>query len=58
MAKTRTHRVLVTLTFDKPCTKTEAAAMFRDNVHGTFYPSPLARGDGPDTLKIRGVKAA
>lgn len=57
MAKSRTHRVLVTVAFDKPCTKAQAAFMFRDNVHGTFYPQPLPNGDGPDSFTIRAVKS-
>lgn len=57
MAMRKSHRVVVSLTFDKPCTKAEATAAFRDCVHGEFYPY-IPRDDGPGEFRIRGVRTA
>lgn len=52
MARKKTHKVLVSVKFDAPCTAREAAAIFSDNVYGEFYPSPLARGGGPESMRV------
>lgn len=33
----RTHRVIVTVTFDKPCNKGEATSIVRDGLHGNYW---------------------
>lgn len=54
MAKT-THRVVVTVTFDRPCTAKHAAACVRDEIHGEFF--PFAREGEPEEFRVRGVRA-
>jgi len=49
------HSVLVTVTFDKPCTNAEALAAIRDTIHGDFYPVILTRDDAPDCFKVRRI---
>ena len=53
MAKYKSQKVTVNLTFDKPVTKSEAVKEFRNSVHGNFYLS----GDYSQAgiMKIRGV---
>lgn len=57
MAMSKSHKVVVSLTFDQPCTKAEATAAFRDCVHGEFYPY-LPRDGAPGEFRIRAVKTA
>ncbi len=63
--KARTHRVTLTVTFDKPCTRKVAVAEVRDNIHGEFYPSGAGLQSWewptpgyPETFKIRSVRSA
>lgn len=53
----KTHTLTITVTFDRPCSKSEARAMVADNIHGAFYPVPL-REDGPEKFKVRSIKSA
>lgn len=54
--KTRSHEIIVTVNFDKPTTRAHAVASFRDNVHGTFYPTSFF-DDEPEIMLIRGVRS-
>jgi hypothetical protein len=54
MAKpSRTHRVVMSVTFDKPCGTKEAAWHIRNAIYGEFYSSRDL--DGPESFKVRGV---
>lgn len=57
MPMSKSHKVVVSVTFDQPCTKAEAVDAFRDCIHGIFYPTIL-REAAPLEFKIRGIKAA
>jgi hypothetical protein len=60
--KQRTHRVTLTVTFDKPCTRKVALEELRDNIHGEFFTTCYALGTPPqihpDKFKIRSVRSA
>jgi hypothetical protein len=51
----RRHVVTLALSFDKPCTPTEALCAAADNIHGEFYPTP-ERENGPQSFKVVGVR--
>lgn len=36
----RVHRVVLTVTFDKPCNKGEATSIVRDTIWGDFFSKP------------------
>jgi len=57
MAKklSRTHEVLLKVTFNKACSETAAVAAVKDNVHGVFYPTANEDRD-PDQFTVRGAK--
>lgn len=57
MSQSKTHTVLLKVAFDKPCSKTAAVKVVRDNIHGTFYPACWKEGD-PEVMKIKGVSPA
>ena len=52
MARKRTQKVVLNMTFDKPVTKEEALAAAKDNIHGTFYPIPEKTG-GAGSFTVR-----
>ena len=52
MARSKSQKVTVSLTFDKPVTKVEAVKEFRDSVHGTFYYGYVSVAE---EFRIRGV---
>lgn len=56
-AKARTHRMLITLTFDRPCSPAEARAAARDNISGDFYPTAFRDSD-PEKFVVRSFKPA
>jgi hypothetical protein len=63
--KARTHRVTLTVTFDKPCTRKVAVAEVRDNIHGLFFASGagLPKWESwapgyPEEFKVRSVRSA
>lgn len=51
----RSHRVVMTLTFDKPCTVQHATREARDCIHGQFHPTQY-RPEDPEAFKVRGIK--
>lgn len=53
--KTRFHEVIVKVRFDKPITRGEATASFRDNIHGEFYPTCFDES-GAETMTITSVR--
>lgn len=56
MAAQRKHRLILSLTFDKPMTAIQAARAAADCIHGQFYPTG---DDGPaEEFKIRSIKRA
>lgn len=57
MSKSKTHRVILTVSFNKKCTAAEARRAVADNIHGEFYPNP-ERDDGPDKFRVRSVRRA
>lgn len=57
MAREKTHTLMLTVTFDRECSKAEARTMVADNIHGEFFPVPL-REDGPEKFKVLSIKAA
>lgn len=54
MAMKRVHHVIVRVTFDRPCTQSEAVAAVKDEFHGEFYPD-LPRFNSPQSFIVRGV---
>ena len=54
MPMSTSHRVLVRVRFDRPCTRAEAVRAVRDNVNGEFYPF-IPRDKGPELFRIRSV---
>lgn len=51
----RVHRVVLTVTFDKPCNKGEATSIVRDCVSGDFYPSTNTVGQ-PEQFRVTRVQ--
>jgi len=39
MAKTQTHKLIVTVRFDRKCTAAHARREFADCIHGLHYPT-------------------
>jgi len=58
MAKAaKTHTLLVRVTFNRPCTRSDAVAAVRESIWGDFY--PYMRGDNaPDHFKVAGARSA
>ncbi len=54
--KSRIHEVIVKVRFDKPTTRGVAVHMFRDNVHGEFYPWSFDETH-PGTMTIKSVRS-
>ena len=52
--KERVHKITVTVRFDKPITRSQAIAEFRDIIHGEFYPGGYSDAE---TMKIGSVKS-
>lgn len=60
--KVRTHKVVVTLSFNKPISRADAVREAKDNIHGDFYTSFGWQQDDerkyPGKAKIgRGIRA-
>lgn len=53
----RSHRLILRVTFDKPCTPAEAARAAADCIHGGFYLS-FDRKSGPESFDVRSIKKA
>jgi len=53
--KTRRHTVLLTVTFDKKCTRALALRELRDTIHGTEYCTQLEDHE-PGEFSIRSIK--
>lgn len=56
MAKARRHQLVITVTFDRLCSKRDALAAVRDCIHGDFYPTTFREGD-PERFKVRAFNA-
>jgi hypothetical protein len=50
----KSHYVMLSVVFDRPCSQAEADAAVRDNIHGVFYPTSLKATD-PERFHVRGV---
>lgn len=59
---TRTHKIVVSITFDRPISRANAVREFKDNIHGAHYTSLGWQQEGdrkyPGTFKIGGSRAA
>jgi hypothetical protein len=53
--KSKTHRVVLELSFDRPCSVTHAVAQAKDCIHGQFYPTAFENSD-PEVFTIKAVK--
>lgn len=53
MPKQKTHKLTVTVRFDRPVTKAEAAREFRDVVHGEFYPGTYSDAE---EMTVKGAR--
>lgn len=51
----KTHKVMMTLTFDKPVSASKAAEFARDNIHGDFYPNKLDDED-PGKFRVKTIQ--
>lgn len=51
----RVHRVVLTVTFDKPCNKGEATSIVRDCIYGEFYPNNI-NVDAPEQFRVTRVQ--
>lgn len=67
MKAARTHRVTLTVTFDKPLSRRQAVAEVKDNIHGQFYTSApgidwqdwrVSSTRYPDAFTVRSVRSA
>ena len=63
--RTRTHRVTLTVRFDRPCSRAWAVSAVRDEIHGEFYPvvyvSHFDRPGWtpePETFRVLGARSA
>lgn len=52
--KQRTHRLTITVTFNKPIGRRRAAEMAHDTIHGTFYPGNCDHE--PGVMYVRSIK--
>ena len=57
MARKKTHTLLVTLTFDKPCSQAFALHAARNNIHGDFWENPW-EGQTASRFRVRSFKPA
>lgn len=55
--KKRTHQLVVTVRFDKPCTQEHALRSARDVIHGEHFPYQPDVDTDPGTLTIGGFKS-
>lgn len=55
--KSRTHTVMVTVTFDKPCTRRIALRELKDTIHGNEYCTQFEDSE-PGEYRVRTVKMA
>lgn len=55
--KSRTHRVIVTITMNRKCSRAVALREAKDNIHGQHYCTPYYDRD-PDEFRIRSVRLA
>lgn len=51
----RVHRVVLTVTFDKPCNKGEATSIVRSCIYGDFYPNG-ANDHAPEQFRVTRVQ--
>jgi hypothetical protein len=62
MPKTRTHKITVSITFNKPLSRAAALREFKDNIHGEHYTSFGWQDEDedkyPGTFKIGAAKLA
>jgi hypothetical protein len=50
----KSHQVLLRVTFDRPCTQAEAVVAVKENIHGDFYPF-FTRDKAPEVFWVRSV---
>ena len=53
--KSRTHKIVMTVVFNRACTRQMAVYEARNNIHGEFYTDGLEDG-APDSFKVRGMR--
>lgn len=53
--KERTHTLVLTVRFDKKCTKAHAAREVRDCIHGEFYPTQRD-DDEPGSFRVSSIR--
>ena len=59
MSMRKSHKVLVSVTFDRPCTKREALEAMRDTIYGEHYMGMVFdRPKGPESFRIKGMRTA
>lgn len=54
----RSHKVVLSVTFDKPISRANAIKEIRDNIHGEFYTSDIGNDDTepyPGEFRVRGI---
>ncbi|MCK5610469.1 hypothetical protein KAR91_51830 [Candidatus Pacearchaeota archaeon] len=54
MAKQKVHTFKIKIRLNKPCSRADALAIAKDNIHGDFYPYAPNDGD-PDYGKISSI---
>lgn len=57
MKKQRSHTVLVTVSFDKACTRAVALRELKDTIHGNEYCTQFEDSE-PGEYRVRSVKLA
>lgn len=50
----RTHKVVLKVTFNRPCSASDAVSYVKDNIHGDFYPTQHEY-NAPDEFTVRGA---
>lgn len=53
--KKRQHQLVITISFDRPCTKAHAIDSARQCIHGELFPYAFNDGD-PETMTVRGFR--
>lgn len=53
--KSKTHQLIITVLFDKKCTKQLALREVRDSIYGEFYTTPSS-DDSPDTFRVKSIR--
>jgi len=56
--KTRKHKLTISVTFDRPCTKAHAQESVTDCIHGTFYPYQPDVDTDPGEFVVRSFTRA